>query len=192
MTSSRLWDRFWCSFPTRMLSMNTADSGPFQAPTQGESDTLKTTAMESHHRCQEQSRGSQVGWGGVRGAVFHKGASTTRGQPLGPAGLLEKSVHSGQVHIEGPLNRLGRKGPRFLGGFRAFACTVKVWHRMTCRGPGISKDTLIAGSDLNGLMSGPQASGEKRPVQKPAIVIFFKLLGALCPLTCWAPTVVPS
>lgn len=59
-----------------------------------------------------------VGGGGARGAVFHKGASTTHGQPLGPVGLLEKSVHSRQVHTEGPLNRLGKKGPRFLGGFQ--------------------------------------------------------------------------
>lgn len=79
-----------------MQSINTADSGPFQASIQGESDTLKTRAMESHQMCQEQSQGPSVDEG--EAACSTKDRLPYMGGQRRPAGLLGKSIHSGQVN----------------------------------------------------------------------------------------------
>lgn len=97
MTSSCPWNHFWCLFLGRMLHINRADSGPFQASVQGERDALKNDGNGQSPRCWEQSPGWLVSPEGSQGATLRptKEHPPHVGSPRGSAGPLEESISFG-------------------------------------------------------------------------------------------------
>lgn len=105
MTPLCLWGHFWCLFLGRMLNINKADSEPFQASTQGESNIPKNSSDGKSPKVPGTELQMICGlWMVARHCtVFNKGTSTVHGQPLQIWRLSEKSICFGQVNNRSAL-----------------------------------------------------------------------------------------